>query len=174
MIIWLNGPFGVGKTTTAASLLKNSANWRVFDPEHVGYMLQANLKDLDFGDFQHLQPWRNLVPHTLREVERLTATNLIAPQSVLVKDYWDELKTKMTDLGLEVFHVVLNCDENVLAKRIEDDKIDRDACVWRTEHIAQYSQARTWMTAFADLTIDTSALTPDQISTAILGTLRWK
>lgn len=171
MILWLNGPFGVGKTTTAHTLVAETTGWRLFDPEHVGYMLQANLRDLDFGDFQHLQPWRNLVPHALREVNRLTDTHLIAPQSVLVSDYWDELSCNMGDLDLEVVHVVLDCQEEALAKRIDSDEADTGSRVWRTEHIAQYRRARPWMMAAADQTIDTTSLTTNQISTAILDAI---
>ena len=39
MIIWLNGTFGAGKTTTARQLVQRLANTRLFDPELVGYLL---------------------------------------------------------------------------------------------------------------------------------------
>ncbi len=45
MIVWLNGTFGAGKTTTAAELQTLMPGARVFDPETVGYMLMANLAD---------------------------------------------------------------------------------------------------------------------------------
>lgn len=45
MIVWLNGTFGCGKTTTAAELRFLIPSSRVFGPETVGYMLQPNLAD---------------------------------------------------------------------------------------------------------------------------------
>jgi hypothetical protein len=33
VIIWVNGTFGVGKTTTSEELLPTLANTRIFDPE---------------------------------------------------------------------------------------------------------------------------------------------
>ncbi|MEP7025229.1 MAG: hypothetical protein ABJB47_15815 [Actinomycetota bacterium] len=42
MIIWLNGAFGAGKTTTATLLSELVPASRVFDPETVGYMLMAH------------------------------------------------------------------------------------------------------------------------------------
>ena len=85
MIVWLNGTFGVGKTTTA-KLMEARGSWRAFDPEHVGYMLAANLRDQSFDDFQELQPWRSLVPAVAEEIYRYTNQPLLAVQTVLVRE----------------------------------------------------------------------------------------
>jgi hypothetical protein len=57
VIIWLNGTFGAGKTTTAAELLTLLPGSRLFDPETVGFMLRPNrvadaLPDLGPGGCQ--------------------------------------------------------------------------------------------------------------------------
>jgi hypothetical protein len=60
VIIWLNGPFGVGKTATALELANTMFNARLFDAETVGYLLMATLRDQEFSDFQDLPrgaPW---------------------------------------------------------------------------------------------------------------------
>jgi hypothetical protein len=64
VILWLNGTFGSGKTTTALELLPMIASSRLFDPEAVGYMLQPNLSDHPVSDFQHWPPWRPLAVAT--------------------------------------------------------------------------------------------------------------
>jgi shikimate kinase len=43
VIIWLNGTFGAGKTTTGRQLAGRLANARHFDPEEVGYLLMRTL-----------------------------------------------------------------------------------------------------------------------------------
>jgi hypothetical protein len=53
VIVWLNGAFGCGKTTTAAELRSLIPSGRLFDPETVGYMLRPNLADHPVSDFQH-------------------------------------------------------------------------------------------------------------------------
>ena len=68
MIIWLNGTFGCGKTSTAAELHSLIPDSRVFDPETVGYMLQPNLADHPVSDFQHWPPWRPLAVATATEL----------------------------------------------------------------------------------------------------------
>ncbi|KAB3532841.1 hypothetical protein [Alkaliphilus serpentinus] len=51
MIIMINGPFGVGKTTTAYKLLNSLDNSMIFDPEEVGFMLRNIItKDIRHDD----------------------------------------------------------------------------------------------------------------------------
>src|SRR5690625_1288700 len=83
MIIWVNGAFGVGKTTAVRALLSSLHGWRMFDPEEVGFMVRALLPDLVGSDFQDLPPWRSLVPVIAGEVREVTGQGLIAVQSVL-------------------------------------------------------------------------------------------
>jgi hypothetical protein len=62
VIIWLNGTFGVGKTTTAGLLQEASPRLRTFDPEGVGYLLRKTLGDHPVTDFRHWESWRILTP----------------------------------------------------------------------------------------------------------------
>lgn len=141
MIIWINGPFGVGKTTTAR-LASELSGWRVFDPEHVGYLLAGNLRDRDFDDFQDLPPWRRLVPVVADEIFRYTDSNaMLAVQTVLVEAYWSELLAGLSKRGLSVFHVVLDAAEDVLRGRIETDEEEQQAVQWRLNHLARYQPA---------------------------------
>lgn len=124
MIVWINGTFGVEKTTTANAILEQT-DWRMFDPEHVGYLLAGNLRDLEFDDFQDLPPWRTLVRAVADEISRYTnPTAMVAVQTVMVEDYWAELMKGLTERGLPVLQVVLDCDEAELRRRIQTDEIE--------------------------------------------------
>jgi hypothetical protein len=57
MIVWLNGTFGAGMTTMARALVTRLPDARIFDAEHVGFLLRQVLPEPP-GDFQHLPPWR--------------------------------------------------------------------------------------------------------------------
>lgn len=60
MIIWLNGTFGVGKTTTSAELVRLIPEAHFFDPEQVGVMLRRHATGLPkVGDFQDWALWRH-------------------------------------------------------------------------------------------------------------------
>ena len=169
MIVWINGTFGVGKTTTTQLLVERGRNLRAFDPEWVGYMLSANLKDLGVADFQDLTPWRRLVPHVMSEVQTLTGSDLVAPQTVLIEAYWNELKEGMAALGLDSFHIVLDCNEEVLRNRIENDELEADARQWRLDHLDRYRESAAWMRQAADLVIDTTDLAPTEVASVAVA-----
>ena len=61
MIIWINGAFGVGKTSVANRLSELLSNSYIFDPEATGEYIWDNLpKELSRnGDFQDIPMWRD-------------------------------------------------------------------------------------------------------------------
>jgi shikimate kinase len=156
VIIWLNGTFGAGKTTTGRLLAGRLANARPFDLEEVGYLLMRTLEDHEFRDFQDLAPWRELVPVVTETIARFTGQHLIAVQTVLREDYWQELTEGFKRTPLDIFHVLLHVDSDVLAERIKADEVEVGAYQWRLDHISDYEKARPWMESAADLVIDTT------------------
>jgi chloramphenicol 3-O-phosphotransferase len=168
VIIWLNGTFGVGKTSTAKRLAALVPNSRILDPETVGHFLRVNLGDLPAGDFQDWAAWPPLVAAALIEVARMTGQHMIAPQAVLNQEYLDQIFAPLHAAELEVFHVVLDAADEVLRSRIEGSD---EARVWRLGHLDAYSAARAWMVESADLVVDTAASTPPQIARRIVAAL---
>jgi chloramphenicol 3-O-phosphotransferase len=166
VIIWLNGTFGAGKTSTAERLAALIPGSRVIDPETVGLLLRANLGDLAVADFQDWPAWPPLVAATLTEVARMTGEHLIAPQTVMKQEYLDQIFAALRAAELDVFHVVLDAADAVLRSRIEG--LD-EAQLWRLEHLDQYRESRPWMVEAADFVVDTAASTPPQIARRILN-----
>jgi hypothetical protein len=90
VIIWLNGTFGAGKTTTAMQLAGRLANARHFDPELVGYLLMEPLEPrqaLPGGEEDLLQR----VLGVLQRAEHLVAAQ---PERGLMRR--DELTERVT------------------------------------------------------------------------------
>ncbi len=164
MIVWLNGTFGAGKTTTGAELQPLIPGARLFDPETVGYMLAPNLADHPVGDFQDWPPWRPLVVATATELARYTGEHLIAPQTILDPRYLAEIFTGLRTAGTAVFHVLLDADDDVLRRRIG---ASGEARQWRLDHLAAYREARPWLRREADLVLDTAVLTAAQAAREI-------
>jgi shikimate kinase len=158
VIIWLNGTFGAGKTTTAKRLAERLEHARLFDPELVGDILMAALEDHDFADFQDLPPWRELVPVFSERIAAFTGQHLIAPQTVLSEAYWTELAQSFGKRSLDIFHVLLHVDTEALTARIEADDIPIGARRWRLDHIRDYEKSRSWMESAADIVIDSTDL----------------
>jgi hypothetical protein len=99
VIDWLNGPFGCGKTTTAAELRSLIPSSRLFDPETVGYMLRPHLADHPVSNYQHWPPWGPLVVATATELARFTNQHLIAPQTILARSYLEQIFAGLRDSG---------------------------------------------------------------------------
>jgi chloramphenicol 3-O-phosphotransferase len=168
VIIWLNGTFGVGKTSTAQRLAAMVPDSRVFDPEAVGQMLRGVLVDRPVGDFQDWPAWRALVAAALIEITRMTGQHVVVPQAVLKRDYFDQIFAQLRAAELDTFHVVLDAADAVLRNRIETSDEARE---WRLTHLDEYQDARSWMTDAADFVVDTAASTPPQIARRIFGAL---
>jgi shikimate kinase len=158
VIIWLNGTFGAGKTTTAKQLVERLEQARLFDVELVGDVLMEALKDHDFADFQDLPPWRELVPVFCERIAAFTGQHLIAPHTVLSEAYWAELAQSFRQRSLDICHVLLHADSEALTARIEADDIPIGARQWRLDHIREYEKSRSWMESAADIVIDSTDL----------------
>jgi chloramphenicol 3-O-phosphotransferase len=168
VIIWLNGTFGVGKTSTAQRLAAMVPDSRVFDPEAVGQLLRGVLVDRPVGDFQDWAAWRPLVAASLIEIARMTGQHVVVPQAVLKREYFDQIFGQLRAAEQDTFHVVLDAADAVLRNRIETSDEARE---WRLEHLDEYQDARSWMTEAADYVVDTAASTPPQIARRIFSAL---
>ncbi|HEV7976383.1 AAA family ATPase [Amycolatopsis sp.] len=166
MIVWLNGTFGAGKTTTASELVKLLPRSRIFDSEQVGYMLRHVLPEPP-GDFQHLPPWRPLVCATIVQVLRHVGGILVTPQTVLVQEYANEIFDGLADEGVKVHHFVLHADQSELVRRIEEDRSEhQSAREWRLDHLDPYQAALPWLRKSATV-VDTTGKSPHQAAVEI-------
>jgi hypothetical protein len=151
MIIWINGAFGVGKTTTARLVQRMAPRVRFWDPEQVGTMLRTVISDVVVRDFQDWSAWREVV----------------APQTVLSREYMEEIADGFAALSLPVFQVLLDAPLEVLRERILADPCEA-ALAWRYEHLGHYQAARVWMHRAADLIVDTATLSADAAAERIV------
>ncbi|ELS5744701.1 hypothetical protein R5P28_005151 [Escherichia coli] len=70
MIVWINGPFGAGKTTLAERLRDRRPGSLIFDPEEIGFVVKATVPKPGSGDYQDLPVWRGLTIAALQEIRR--------------------------------------------------------------------------------------------------------
>jgi 8-oxo-dGTP pyrophosphatase MutT (NUDIX family) len=165
VIVWVNGAFGVGKTSAVRELRELLPGSSVFDPEWVGAGLRALLPPevmAGVGDFQELVSWRRLVPETAAALLAELDGPLLVPMTVLRQDYRDEIFGALAARRIAVHHVLLHADETILRKRIEGDEADRGAREWRLDHLDGYQAALgSWLRADARL-VETDELTPRQ------------
>ena len=170
MIIWLNGPFGAGKTTVANLLLEADPSLAVFDTEQIGYALSHALRTkLPVDDFQDWASWRRLVVAALAEISAELQTDIVVPQTVLVEKYWREIADGLAERDVDVRAVTLHVDAVEHQRRINDDGVEADAAGWRLNRRADYDDALAWL-ASATTVIDTTTLTPN-LAAAVVRTI---
>jgi len=59
-VVWLNGAFGIGKSTVAELLAERLGDAIVFDPELIGAGLRAERAEWrGLDDFQDIPEWRD-------------------------------------------------------------------------------------------------------------------
>lgn len=119
MIVWINGPFGVGKTSLARAL---SAKWPsaiLFDPEQIGFMLRKIVpKDFQTEDFQDLPLWRQLTTETALGLLKQTKRPLIIPMTLVNPSYFEEVVGGLRKQGAEVFHFALLGSHDTIRRRL--------------------------------------------------------
>ena len=175
MIVWVNGTFGAGKTSTARELHELIPGSTVFDPESVGAYLRWVLPPeqlAGLADFQDLASWRHLVPEAAAAVLAQVPGTLIVPMTLLRQDYRDEVFGALAARRIPVHHLLLHAEETILRKRIEgDDQEGRKARQWRLDHLDAYRRARDWLEGDA-VTVETGELTPRQSAERIVEIVR--
>ncbi len=178
-VVWINGAFGAGKTTTARELVDLIPNSTLFDPEVIGGALPQLLppKHLaEVGDVQDLPMWRRLVIDTAAAMLAELGGTLVVPMTLLRQEYRDEIFGGLAARRVAVRHVLLAPAETILRERISGREIPPDlpdgeirTRQWAYDHIETYRAALgSWLTADAHL-VDTSALTPYETAVRIAG-----
>lgn len=119
MIVFLNGPFGVGKTTTARLLVERLPDARIFNPERVGIVVRAVVRPLNpAADYQDTHAWRLLVPLVARLLAVETGGPLIMPMTVWRRDYFDEMVVRLRRVDRDLRCIQLTASANILQQRI--------------------------------------------------------
>ncbi|MFD0673764.1 AAA family ATPase [Cohnella sp. GCM10027633] len=119
MIIWINGAFGAGKTTTAHELHRRLPGSHIYDPENVGYFVRKNApKGIDDGDFQNLPIWRSFNRDMLRMMANQYAGTIIVPMTLVNPQYFDEIVGGLRAGGVEIKHFALAASPETLLRRL--------------------------------------------------------
>ncbi|MET7657248.1 MULTISPECIES: NUDIX domain-containing protein [unclassified Streptomyces] len=176
-VVWINGAFGAGKTTTARELIDLIPNSTLFDPEIIGAALPRLLPPkrlAEVGDFQDLPIWRRLVIDTAAALLAELGGTLVVPMTLLRQEYRDEIFGGLAARRIPVRHVLLAPAETILRKRIADREVPPDLPdgemrirQWAYDHIEPYQAAlASWLTADAH-PVDNGVLTPRQTAARI-------
>ncbi|MEL3944814.1 MULTISPECIES: AAA family ATPase [Streptomyces] len=120
MLLWLNGPFGGGKTQTAFEIQRRLPGSVVCDPEYVGFGLHRMMPPGLRGDFQDLPVWRQAVCDVLDLALAKHEGTVIVPMTVVEPAYFQETVGRLRERGHDVRHFALLADRRTVLKRLRE------------------------------------------------------
>ncbi|CAL9646242.1 hypothetical protein SUDANB145_06466 [Streptomyces sp. enrichment culture] len=176
-VVWINGAFGAGKTTTARELIDLIPNSTLFDPEIIGGALAHLLPPkrlAEAGDYQDFPIWRRLVIDTAAAMLAELGGTLVVPMTLLRQEYRDEIFGGLAARRIAVRHILLTPAETILRERIAHREVPPDlpdgemrVRQWSYDRIEPYRAALgAWLMADAH-PVDNGGLTPFETAARI-------
>lgn len=119
MLLWINGPFGGGKTHVSHELHRRLPGSVVSDPEHLGAGLHRMLPPHAKSDYQDYRAWRNGIVEVLDGLLRRHHDGpVIVPMTLVEPAYFDETVGALRAEGHQVHHVSLLASRETVLRRL--------------------------------------------------------
>jgi hypothetical protein len=125
MLLWINGPFGGGKTQTAYEIRRRLPGSVICDPEEAGYGLHKMMPRGLRGDFQDLRAWRQGVFEVLDLVLARHDGTVIVPMTVVEPAYFAETVGRLRERGHDVAHFALLAERETVLRRLRERSAGR-------------------------------------------------
>jgi hypothetical protein len=120
MLLWINGPFGGGKTQTAHEIQRRLPRSVICDPEEVGFGLHRMTPSYLRRDFQDHPSWRQGVFEVLELVLTEHDGIVIAPMTIVEPNYFEEIVGRLRGRGHDVRHFSLLADRRTVLRRLRE------------------------------------------------------
>jgi hypothetical protein len=167
VIIWINGPFGVGKTAVTTHLLQVRPSLAAFDTEQIGVLLRGTMQSrIPVTDFQDWVSWRRLVVAALDEISAELGCDVVVPQTVVVERYWHEIAAGLSQRSVALRAFTLNVAHGEHEQRIQSDHLDAEAAGWRRERRSVFDAALPWL-GNTTTVLDTTGKSPREVADTI-------
>ncbi|MFQ6146986.1 AAA family ATPase [Streptomyces seoulensis] len=120
MLLWINGPFGGGKTQTAHEIRRRLPGSVICDPEHAGFGLRRMFPPHLRGDFRELTAWRQGVAEVLDLVLARHDGVVIVPMTVTDPGHFAETVGRLRERGHDVRHFTLLAQRETVLRRLRE------------------------------------------------------
>lgn len=163
MILWLNGPYGVGKSTLAEALHDALQDSFIFDAEQVGNAIRDNMPEpLYHETFEEYPLWHDACVCLLTEISRAYRGHILVPMT-LKQGASTDIFSRLHQAGTEVSHVILTADEQEIRRRIVARGEEPDC--WCARHAEGCIRAQQNMPCDLRLRADES---PESLANAVI------
>jgi hypothetical protein len=131
LVVFVNGPFGVGKTTVARLVAARAPGVAIFDPERIGYVLRrlprgfpGSTRHLD--DYQDSTLWRRLTVR-FAALRARRARVLLLPMNFARADHLAEIRAGLERAGVRTREVCLVASDATLRARLASRGLHPDS-----------------------------------------------
>ncbi len=118
MVIWISGPYGVGKSTLAEALAAKMENALIFDAEEIGNAVRESYPDCPYGFiFEDYPLWIEFCYKLLKDIHNRFDKDIIVPMT-LVREESYRIIGKLRRTGIKTKLVVLEASYETVHDRI--------------------------------------------------------
>ncbi|MEY9938569.1 broad-specificity NMP kinase [Streptacidiphilus sp. MAP5-52] len=119
MIVFVNGPFGVGKSTTVRLLAADLPKALVIDPEKIGHMLWSQLpEDLREEEFELEPTWPALTRCLIDQAADAYKRTVLVPMTIARPQVFTQIVGALRKDGHDVRHFALLADADTIRDRL--------------------------------------------------------
>ena len=144
MVVFINGSFGIGKTTVARLLSAKLPNSASFDPEPVGVVLSRLALLLPLrertDDFQDLVSWRQTSIRAIDFALRFRKT-VIVPMAFSNASYLGEFLSHFRGRAVPTLHFCLTAPHRAVLERLQGRERQRRPTQWQLRRSAECCEA---------------------------------
>ena len=164
MIIWLSGPYGVGKSTLAKAMAAKMKSALIFDAEEVGNAVRDNYPDCPYGYiFEDYPLWGEFCCLLLKDVHEKFHKDILVPMTLLRRESYCIIE-KLNQDGIDTRLVVLEASYQTVHDRILARGEGEDC--WCMENI---ELAREGCAALPGIHIQTDGTTVEKLCDEVLN-----
>lgn len=129
-VVWINGTFGVGKTTVAELIAQSLASAFILDPEVIGETLWKHLvpPSLRPSDFQDIGLWRTFTRDSITDAAARFNGVVIVPMTIARFDYFEEVVGAISR-RVQLDHFTLMASRATILRRERERPDDQSAWV---------------------------------------------
>lgn len=120
MIIWIDGAYGVGKSTLAEKLHALLPNSFIFDAENVGNAVRDNMPQSVYYNetFEGYPLWFYVCNELLTELTDRFDGVVLVPMTLMRRESFAKFAEPLRGRGIEIVHVLLESSKEVIHDRI--------------------------------------------------------
>lgn len=120
MILWINGPYGVGKSALAKELHRRNPRSFVFDAEAVGNAVRDNLPAELFRGyiFERYPLWFDTCAKLLTQIAGQYNGDIYVPMTLVMPDSFEKIEAPLKKQGLPILHILLESSREIIHDRI--------------------------------------------------------